>query len=391
LKAPLNEYDIIFTSNTTEAINIVAHNLVHGRAEKVKPVIVNTVLEHHSNELPWRFIPKTTLIRLSINDEGFIDLNELECLLQEYNRDNKHGKKRIKIITVSGTSNVIGTINDLQAISQISHSYGAQFLVDGAQMVGHQKVNLKEGGIDYFAFSSHKAYAPFGSGALVVKKGLLNYEPTELNEIRLSGDENIVGIAAMGKAFIILKKIGMKVIEQFEKGLTQTSLQELNKIEDIEIFGIKNLESPNSHKRGSIITFSLKKVPHNLAAKELAENGGIGIRNGCFCAHILIQQILKLNPIRVYGARVFSTVVLKFTDLILPGLLRVSFGIENDENEVDSFIKVLKKIASQPRSLGQKLLAQAYNGLVYLPHTKVQENIEAYVNASVKKVFNLKK
>ena len=163
LGAPLAAYDVIFTSNTTEAINLVAESLRHESEQGIESVVLNTLLEHNSNELPWRTVPGVSLIRLPVDAEGFVDLNELETLLCAYNQEGQHGKKRIKLVAVSGASNVLGIFNDLAEISRIVHRYGARLLVDAAQLVAHRKVEMEACGIDYLAFSAHKVYAPFGS------------------------------------------------------------------------------------------------------------------------------------------------------------------------------------------------------------------------------------
>jgi selenocysteine lyase/cysteine desulfurase len=239
LGAPLEKFDLIFTSNTTEAINIVAHSLAHINKKSIKPVIVNTILEHHSNELPFRYIPGVALIRISVDDEGFIDLNELEGILRDYNQDHKNGIERVQFVAVSGVSNVLGTCNDLRAISRIVHNYGAKLLVDGAQIVSHHKIDISDINIDYFVFSGHKSYAPFGSGVLLVRKGNLAFNTDEMSKIKLSGEENAVGIVTLGKAILLLERIGIDVIEDYEKELTRITLNGLNNIEGIEIFGVK--------------------------------------------------------------------------------------------------------------------------------------------------------
>ena len=120
---------MIFTSNTTEAINLVAESLRSEAEPDSEPVIGNTLLEHNSNELPWRSIPGVSLIRLPVDAEGFLELDDLEALLRAYNQEGEHGTKRIKLVTVSGASNVLGTCNDLAAISRIVHRYGARWCV----------------------------------------------------------------------------------------------------------------------------------------------------------------------------------------------------------------------------------------------------------------------
>jgi len=388
LKAPLEKYEIIFASNTTEAINLVALNLTRSLREKDEPVIINTILEHHSNDLPFRYIPNSLLIRIAIDDEGFIDLNKLESVLKEYNVDHKHGNKRVKIVAVSGVSNVLGTYADLQSISRITHQNDAHLLVDGAQIVAHHQINIDELDIDYFAFSRHKNYAPFGSGALIVKRGYLKFKENELDEIISSGEENLVGIATMGEALFLLKKIGMEIVEDYEKDLTFLTLKGFNEIKDVEVFGVKDQNSSRFNNRGSIVSFSLKTVPHNLAAKELAEYGGIGIRNGCFCAHILIQQILKIQKIRSLGSEMTSIIIPEKTRMCLPGLLRVSFGIENDATDVETLLKTIETIMKKQRSQINKLLGYAYNGTLFVPKTKTEQKMRSFVNLLVKKVYS---
>ncbi|MHA1931011.1 MAG: aminotransferase class V-fold PLP-dependent enzyme, partial [Promethearchaeota archaeon] len=153
LDAPLEKYEIIFTSNTTEAINLVAQSLRRKLRGKKESVVINTKLEHHSNELPFRYISNSSLIKIAINDEGFVDIKELEATLREYNKDHKYGDKRVEIVAVSGVSNVLGTYTDLKSISRIVHQYNAQLLVDGAQVVAHRKIEINRLDIDYFAFS----------------------------------------------------------------------------------------------------------------------------------------------------------------------------------------------------------------------------------------------
>ncbi len=220
LGAPLAAYDVIFTSNTTEAINLTAESLGSESEQGTESVVLNTLLEHNSNELPWRMIPGVSLIRLPVDAEGFVDLNELETLLCAYNEKGLHGKKRIKLVTVSGASNVLGTFNNLAEIGRIAHCYGARLLVDAAQLVAHRKVDMEKCSIDYLAFSAHKVYAPFGSGVLVVRKGLLHFSPAQMELIQSSGEENIGGIAALGKALVLLQRIGLDVIQEKERVLT---------------------------------------------------------------------------------------------------------------------------------------------------------------------------
>ncbi len=350
--------------------------------------MLNTLLEHNSNELPWRTVPGVSLLRLPVDAEGFVDLNELEALLRAYNQNGQHGKQRIKLVAVSGASNVLGVFNDLAAISRIAHRYRAHVLVDAAQLVAHRKIEMKRCGIDYLVFSAHKVYAPFGSGALVVRKGLLNFGPAELERIKLSGEENVGGIAALGKALVLLQRIGLDVIQAEEQALTRRTLRGLVRIPGLKIYGMQDPDSPRFSQRGGVIVFSLKNVPHNLAAKELAEQGGIGVRDGCFCAHLLVKRLLNIHPLRARAADLGLILFPRFTSVILPGLVRVSLGIENDKEDVDTLIRVLDKIARQPRAWVDRLFASMHNGTPFLPQTDVQQQMNDFARTAAQRVYS---
>jgi selenocysteine lyase/cysteine desulfurase len=389
LGAPKDKYDVFFTSNTTEAINIATLNFCTDFLDNHETIILNSLLEHHSNDFPWRYIPNSSMIRLSIDSEGFFRLQELERLLHEYNIDCTHANKRIRIVAISGASNVLGSFNNLKEISRITHNNGALLLVDGAQLVAHSKVNIKELNIDFFAFSAHKLYAPFGSGGLIVKRGLLRINTIALENIKASGEENVAGIAALGKAITFLQRIGMDIIEQEERELTSIALKGLNSIPNIKIYGIQDSYSPNFLQKGGVITFSLRKVPHNVVARELAEYGGIGVRNGCFCAHLLIKHLIGLKPLRLFVAKLLMMFVPTLGTVYLPGLVRVSFGLENDKNEVRYFIKILKQINSRKRILINRLLGATNSGSGFRTHPLVPKPIKNFIDTSVKRVYSL--
>jgi selenocysteine lyase/cysteine desulfurase len=348
LGAPEEVYDIILTSNTTESINLLAGSLSTKSDEGIETVVINTILEHNSNELPWRMMPGCSQIRLSIDSEGFIDLDELESLLSTYNQKNLYGKKRIKLVAISGASNVLGTFNDLSEICRITHFYGAQVLVDGAQLVAHRKIEMEKCGIDYLAFSAHKVYAPFGTGVLIARKGLLNFSSSEIEKIKSSGEENIGGIAALGKALILLQRIGFDLIKDEEQALTARALCGITQIPGVTVYGIKNKESPRFDKKSGVIVFDLKGIFANTVAKELANQGGIGVRYGCHCAHMLVKHLVKIPPI---VERIQHLIVSLFPQLKLPGITRVSIGIENSEENVDTLIHVLNNIAKKSKNI----------------------------------------
>jgi selenocysteine lyase/cysteine desulfurase len=373
LSAPLTSYDIIFTSNTTEAINIAAENLKHELKSGYQPVVLNTLLEHNSNELPWRAIPGCSLLKLSLNDEGFVDIHELETMLDSYNLKNLHGTKRIKLVAVTGVSNVLGICNDLASISRIVHHYGARLLVDAAQLVAHRKINIEQVDIDYFAFSAHKAYAPFGSGALLIKKGLLNFTNEENELLRNSGEENSAGIAALGKAFILLQKIGLELVRQEEQVLTLRLLKGLNQISGIRLFCIQDDSTSVLTKKGGVISFEVNGMNPHKVAKLLAETGGIGVRSGCHCSHILIKHLLKIP---LFVQKLQRIIVTLFPKIELPGMVRISLGIENTEAEIDTFINVLEEIA---RNKKEK---------IHYPYENIKQQIEDFIKTVEQRVYS---
>ena len=343
LGAPLETYDIIFTSDTTEAVNIAAESLSLEPDGSVEKVIVNSLPEHNSNDLPWRNVKNSSMIRLPVNSEGFINPGELESLLSEYNEKKLHGVKRIVLVTICGASNVLGTFNDLEIISTIVHKFNVRLFIDAAQMVAHHKIKMDLPEIDCLAFSAHKAYAPFGTGVLVCKKGFLNFNSSEIEKINSSGEENTVGIAALGKTLALLRRIGMDVIREEQKDLVSRAVKGLEEIPGISVYGINKIDSPSFSQKGGVIVFNLKNKFANVVARELAENGGIGVRYGCHCAHLIIKHLVGVGP----GLSRFQHVIaFLFRSLKFPGLTRISIGIGNTREEIDLFLKTLAEIAA---------------------------------------------
>ncbi len=370
LGAPSAGYDVIFTSNTTEAINLVAESLSNQAEQGTGSVVVNTLLEHNSNELPWRLGSGSSLVRLPMDAEGFVDSSELEALLRAYNERGEHKEKRVTLVAVSGASNVLGVFNDLAEISRIVHRYGARLLVDAAQLVAHRKVAMESSGIDYLAFSAHKAYAPFGAGVLLARKGLLNFSPAEMELIRSSGEENVGGIAALGKALVLLQRIGLDVIQEEEQALTARALLGMGRVPGLKIYGIANPGSSSFVHKGGVIPFDLKGVISHTVARNLAARGGIGVRSGCHCAHLTVKRMLGVPPWAERLQAVILTVLRRFE---LPGVVRVSLGIENSEEDVDTLIHALDGIARQPKSGS--------------PEKNVKQQMDEFSEAAAQRVY----
>jgi selenocysteine lyase/cysteine desulfurase len=367
LKAPVDEYEVIFTSNTTEAINLAARWIDTERTG-IEPVIVTSYLEHISNDLPWRKLQGFDLLRLSIDDKGYFDYSELEKILIDYNVNRIYGKKRIELVAISGASNVLGAYNNLNELSETIHKYGARILVDAAQLVAHRAIDIKGCNIDYLAFSAHKAYAPFGTGTLIMKKELVNQTDDELTLIRLSGEENAGGIAALGKAILLLQRIGMDVIREEESRKTARLITGIRKIKGITIFGIKDVVSSDFQNKGGVVAFNHNRMFANKIGKFLSFYG-IGIRNGCHCSHILIKQLLGFNP-RL--EKLQSLIIQLFPKMSLPGVARVSLGIENTDQDIDTFLGALTEIVVNKRKPTS---------------SQVNKQMDSFTEEQIKKIF----
>lgn len=363
LDAPATDYEIIFTGNTTEGINLVAGSLACSPAGKLavnskeskdgtdaedpQPLILGTLMEHSSNELPWRTLPEHSLIRIPVDREGFVDSERLKDLLEDYNRKGRYGKQRIRLVAVSAASNVLGTCNNLKEISDIAHRFDAELLVDGAQLVAHRKVEIARNGFDYFVFSAHKIYAPFGCGVLVVRKGLLNFTAQDAEKILASGEENLAGIAALGKSLQILNRIGMELIEKEEQELTAQILSGMQKISGLKLVGITDFDEKMLSQRVGVIPFNLGNMVSFSVGKKLALHHGIGVRVGCHCAHILVKHVLGVKPGLEKFQRIMQTLI---PSMSFPGVIRASLGIENTKEDVEAFLSGLKQIASKSRN-----------------------------------------
>jgi selenocysteine lyase/cysteine desulfurase len=272
---------------------------------------------------------------------------------------------------------VLGVCNNIAEISQIVHRYGAHLLVDAAQLIAHRKVDMEGSNIDYLAFSAHKAYAPFGCGVLVVRKGILNFKSSEMELIQSFGEENTGGIAALGKALLILKRIGMDTVQEEERILTMKLLHAMEQIKGIKIYGIKNPESTEFEHKLGVIAFSLGNIIPNKIAKELALRGGIGIRYGCHCAHILVKRILNIGSSLERFQWLLQTLL---PGVRLPGVARVSIGIENNGEDVDSLIQTLKEIAGH--------VALANNGTQNISQADANKQIKDFVKASARRIYS---
>lgn len=318
-----SEEEIIFTRNTTEAINLVAYSWGTKNIGRDDCILI-TEIEHHSNIVPWQLLAQRYNCKLeyvSVDEDGYLNLSEYQELLN---------RNRVKLISISQMSNVLGTIVPINKIIRIAHERDIPVLVDAAQSVPHMKVDVQEMNCEFMAFSAHKMLGPTGVGVLYVKKEILmGMQPflgggdmikdvdkyqTYYNDLPYkfeAGTPNIAGVVGFGASIDYLNRIGMSAIRTHEVGLIDYAMKRMKDIQGITIYG--PLESS---ARGGVISFNLGDIhPHDLAT--IMDDRGIAIRSGHHCAQVLMRK-LKVSATS-----------------------RVSFYIYNTKEEIDLFVQAL--------------------------------------------------
>ena len=323
--------EIIFVRGTTEAINLVAYAWGLRNLRKSDEVLVS-LMEHHSNIVPWEFLSKTNGFNVKyvdVNSDGTLNYEDFENKIFD----------KTKIVCVSHVSNVSGVVNDVERLAKVAHEHGALILVDGAQSVPHLTVDVKDLDVDFLAFSGHKMLGPTGIGVLYGKREILekmepfhgggemirevSFNPTTKrcfitwNDLPWkfeAGTPNIGGGIGLMEAVKYLKKIGMENVQSHECMLTKYALQHMQEFQKIRIYGPKDA----SVKCG-IIPFGVDDLSSHDVALFL-DNYGIMVRSGFHCAQPL-HEIFKLKS-----------------------SARVSFYVYNVCEEIDRFIEVLKGI-----------------------------------------------
>jgi cysteine desulfurase/selenocysteine lyase len=316
--------EIIFTRNTTESLNLLANSL-EALVEEGDEILIS-VLEHHSNILPWQQLAERKNLKLKYlyPDENYrIPLSELEEKLTE----------KTKIFSISQMSNVSGVINPVKEMAELAHQIGALVIVDGAQGAPHLKTDVRDLDADFYAFSGHKMLGPMGIGVLYGKKELLEELPpflkgggmieyvkeqdstyAPLPEKFEAGTPNVEGAVGLEAAVEYLEEIGLDKIKEHELELTEYALKKMKELDYVEIAGPLDLED-----RGGIISFNLKDIhSHDLAT--IVDSEGIAIRSGHHCA----QPLMKFYRLNSTG--------------------RISFYLYNTKAEVDRFLESLEKV-----------------------------------------------
>lgn len=323
--------EVIFVRNTTEAINLVA--LSWGRAHLGQgDVIILSVMEHHSNLVPWQLLAQAVGARLEfigLDPEGRLILDDLDRLLEEFG-------PRAKLVGISGMSNVLGTINPVAEIATRAHDAGALLLVDGAQSVPHIPVDVQALRADFVAFSGHKMLGPTGIGVLWARKEILQVMPpfmgggdmiksvhlreSEWNDIPHkfeAGTPNIAHAVGLGAAVDYLDDLGMENVQAHEQAMAAHALERLTTVPGLQVYG------PPAQERGGVVTFNLIRDgellihPHDLAS--ILDRDGIAIRAGHHCAQPLMEHY-----------HVAATA-------------RASFYVYNTEEEVEKLVEALHR------------------------------------------------
>lgn len=310
--------EIIFTRNTTESLNLVAYSYGLSNVKKGDEIVVS-IMEHHSDLLPWQMVAKTCGAELKFIEcakDGSIDLEKVKELITS----------RTKIVAMTQVSNVLGREYPVKEIAKLAHEKGAVMVVDGAQSTPHMRVDVTDLDADFFAFSGHKLLAPMGIGVLYGKEELLEKMPpflsggemidsvtrtsavyAELPHKFEAGTVNAAGAAGLKAAIDYIEKVGFDYISEREIALTSHAIEKMKKIPHVNIIG-----SENADEHTGIVTFTIDNVhPHDIS--EILAADGIAVRAGHHCAQPLL------------------------THLGLNSTARASFAFYNTEDEVDKF------------------------------------------------------
>lgn len=320
-----HSHEIIFTSGTTDSINLVSTILTFsGRIGKGDRVLVSG-LEHHSNIVPWQMLCEHTGAELDvipITDSGEWDLSEIDTLLTE----------KTKIVSLSHISNALGTINPIAKIIPKAKALGAITLIDGAQSAAHMQIDVQAMGADFYVFSGHKCYAPTGIGVLWGKTEILeslppyrgggemikrcSFEKTTYNELPFkyeAGTPNIEGAIALARAFDWMNEIGIEEIAAHEHHLLELATDAISQIENVQLYG-------TAKEKAGVISFNIKGI-HHYDLGTLIDQMGVAVRTGHHCCQPLMAR--------------FDTT----------GTVRASFAVYNTEEDVHALVKAIKKAA----------------------------------------------
>ena len=320
--------EIVFTKGTTDSLNALAFAI--GSFLQAGDEIIVSGLEHHSNIVPWQMVcerKKAVLRHIPLLPDLSLDIEAFKALLSD----------KTKLVSVAHVSNVLGTVQPIEDIIRLAHEKGIPVCIDGAQSVPHMRVDVQALDCDFMAFSGHKMYAPTGIGVLYGKREWLDrlpphegggeminhvrWEGTTYNELPYkfeAGTPNYVGSYALHKAIEYMQSVGLDAIEQHERELTRYCEAQLKQIDGVRIYA-------EGRPKAGVLSFNLfngEQIIHPFDIGTLLDQQGVAVRTGHHCAQPLIEE------------------------MGVPGTVRVSFGLYNDQNDVDAFIAALKKAQS---------------------------------------------
>ncbi len=350
--ADMESNTVIFVKNATEAINKLSHRL----DAPPDSIVVTTRMEHHSNDLPWRGHFRTVHVR--VEADGRLDEEHFDRVMSEY-------AGRIALVAVTGASNVTGFIQPIHRLAEKAHAVGAKILVDAAQLAPHRKIDMKPDDapdhIDYLALAGHKMYAPYGTGALVgPREGFLHSAPdycgggtvhvvtpeevywAGMPDRDEAGSPNVMGAVAMAVAAKSLMEVGMDVIAEHERQLTEYALRRFADMEDVRVYGETNPDMAG--EKVGVIPFNLRGVDHAFLAAVAGFECGVGVRNGCFCAHPYVVELLGLSDDETTRWR---ENFLGGDKSGMPGMVRMSFGCYSTEEDVDRLIEAIDVVRNR--------------------------------------------
>lgn len=315
--------EIVFTRGTTESLNLVATSFGEAFLHEGDEVIL-TVMEHHSNIVPWQLLRDRKGIVLRVvpmSDEGVLDLDAYERLFTS----------RTKLVCAAHVSNVLGTVNPVKQMAEVAHAHGAKFLVDGAQSVPHFKVNVQELNCDFLVFSGHKVYGPTGIGVLYGREELLEQMPpyqgggemiarvtfdkTTYERLPFkfeAGTPDYVGSHALAVALDYVDRLGMDNIQAHEHELTQYAMEQMDLIPGMRLYG-------TASGKDAVVSFNVGDI-HPLDLSTLLDRLGIAIRTGHHCAQPLMERC---------GVE---------------GMARASFALYNTREEVDALVAGIDRV-----------------------------------------------
>lgn len=354
--ASIDNY-VVFTKNTTEAINHVAQlwSVIPGK------VLVSDI-EHSSNLLPW--LAGNDVIQYKTNNDGTLNIKSVEDMFK-INKD-------IKLLAITGSSNVTGYKPPIYDLAELAHKYDAKILVDACQLIPHQKVdvlpneNCKH--LDFVVFSGHKMYAPFGGGVLFGPKeffdqanpyqiggGNLTYISKDLQLKRFStvqahdpGTPNAVGAISIAKSTEILDSIGYDRIHEYESNLVKKAFENLKQIKGVKIY-------VKESQLGSVIPFDINEIEHKLTAEILRDDYGIAVRAGSFCTYELMRKIKGISDSQ--DQKICNEIDEKEITKNIPGVVRASFGLVNNLDDITRLTTAVNEIANK----GRDYYLQFYN------------------------------